>query len=552
MPFLIVNNKCSVGGSGLRKKTPMNYTLTIIITAVVIIVYLICAAYVKTKKDDGDLEKKRRWIEQLPSLVSTCGVLGTFLGITIGLIGFDTKDIAGSIPTLLGGLSTAFFTSLAGMIGSLLLSRQVNGYYDEIEKGVSDATSAASLVVNAIQTLVGEYQKQSVEQGAFFDNVTNRIGDVEKSIFQLQANQVGRNQVYTLLNNIQETQGLIQKGLVDEILPSIKRTKENIEAISVIIPQLNSSTNIIQSNIKEVAKIVPDVQRINANLGELMDIEGTIPTTMDKISDKVTKLTDKLHSEVVEIEDAMDKTNNLLELKFHEFTELLKKSNTEALVEVMKKVTEEFQKQMGELINKLVQENFDQLNKSVEQLNTWQIENKDMIASLTKQYKQMADNFDATSETLTKVGGDTRLLVSDGGKLRQIIDALNKVLIEDTKFIEVSSKLAETADLTKDNMQKFDESTKSLNDWVRKQRNFVDGVTLLINKLDEINKINDYSEEFWKETKKGLNEAIGTIRSSINALNNEIGELDEHFYQRLNATLSELDTCMQAMIQERR
>ena len=277
-----------------------------------------------------------------------------------------------------------------------------------------------------------------------------------------------------------------------------------------------------------------------------------MPSQMDEVSKKVTKLTDKLHSEVVEIEDAMSKTNNLLELKFNEFTELLKKSNTEALVEVMKKVTEEFQKQMGELINKLVQENFDQLNKSVEQLNTWQIENKEMITSLTKQYKQMADNFDATSTTLTKVGGDTKLLVSDGGKLRQIIDALNKVLIEDTRFIEVSSKLAETADLTKDNMQKFDESTKSLNDWVRKQRNFVDGVTLLINKLDEINKINDYSEEFWKETKKGLNEAIGTIRSSINALNNEIGELDEHFYQRLNATLSELDTCMQAMIQGRR
>jgi peptidoglycan hydrolase CwlO-like protein len=259
-----------------------------------------------------------------------------------------------------------------------------------------------------------------------------------------------------------------------------------------------------------------------------------------------------LHSEVIEIEDAMGKTNSLLEMKFDEFTELLKKSNTEALVEVMKKVTEEFQKQMGELINKLVQENFDQLNKSVEQLNTWQKENKEMIVSLTKQYKQMADNFDATSTTLTKVGGDTKLLVSDGGKLKQIIDALSKVLIEDTKFIEVSSKLADTATLTKDNMQKFDDSTKSLNEWVKRQRNFVDGVNLLINKLDEINKINDYSEEFWKNTRKGLNDAIGSIRGSIDALNNEIGELDEHFYQRLNATLSELDTCMQAMIQGRR
>ena len=525
---------------------------TIILTLAVIAIYVGFAIYVLQKKRNGQLEAKRRWIEQLPSLVSTVGVLGTFIGITKGLIGFNTDDIAGSIPTLLGGLSTAFFTSLAGMIGSLLLSKQVNGSFDEVEKGVSDATSAATMVVKAIQSLVGEYQKQNNAQNTFFTDVTKKISNIESNISQLQSNQVAKSQVESLQSKIQDAQELLQKGLDEQVIPTIKHTQENIDFAVEIIPRLITETKDIRSNIKEVAKIIPDVQRINTNLGELMDIEGTIPTTMDEISDKVTKLTDKLHSEVVEIEDAMDKTNSLLEMKFDEFTELLKKSNTEALVEVMKKVTEEFQKQMGKLINKLVQENFDQLNKSVEQLNKWQVENKEMIASLTKQYKQMADNFDATSTTLTKVGGDTKLLVSDGGKLRQIVDALSKVLIEDTRFIEVSAKLAETATLTKDNMQKFDDSTKSLNEWVKKQRNFVDGVNLLLNKLDEINKINDYSEEFWKTTKKGLNDAIGTIKGSIDALNNEIGELDEHFYQRLNATLAELDTCMQAMIQGRR
>lgn len=69
----------------------------------------------------------------------------------------------------------------------------------------------------------------------------------------------------------------------------------------------------------------------------------------------------------------------------------------------MKKVTEEFQKQMNTLINKLIQENFDQLNKSVERLNQWQQENKEMIASLTQQYREMSNNFEATSSSLTRV-----------------------------------------------------------------------------------------------------------------------------------------------------
>lgn len=60
----------------------------------------------------------------------------------------------------------------------------------------------------------------------------------------------------------------------------------------------------------------------------------------------------------------------------------------------MKQLTTEFQKQMNGLIQRLVQENFEQLNKSVERLNSWQQENKNMIASLIQQYKDMETDFE--------------------------------------------------------------------------------------------------------------------------------------------------------------
>ncbi|MDA6865078.1 hypothetical protein OSL55_29175, partial [Escherichia coli] len=62
-------------------------------------------------------------------------------------------------------------------------------------------------------------------------------------------------------------------------------------------------------------------------------------------------------------------------------------------------------------------------------------------------------------------------------------------------------------------MVKFDDSTNKLNDWVRKQRNFVDGVQMLIAKLEEIEKIKDYGCEFWKETKSKMEEGVGIIRN---------------------------------------
>ena len=239
-----------------------------------------------------------------------------------------------------------------------------------------------------------------------------------------------------------------------------------------------------------------------------------------------------------------------MESKFDEFTELLKKSNTEALVEVMKKVTEEFQKQMNSLINKLIQENFDQLNKSVEKLNQWQQENKEMIASLTHQYREMSDNFEATSTSLTRVKDDTTSLVSEGGKLRQLVDALNQVIIEDERFIEVTKELHETANLSRSNMESFNESTKTLNEWVRKQRNFVDGVQLLIAKLEELNKIRDYGEQFWQGTKDKMEEGVGILTRGSQTLNSQLTSLDRQFYGRLSATLAELDNCITKMVEQ--
>ena len=280
--------------------------------------------------------------------------------------------------------------------------------------------------------------------------------------------------------------------------------RTGVEALSNISDSVLQSIGHIEETAVTQKEAMQSVQK-NANeiaenthhLSEILDVVSGMSSTQDQMNDQVQKLKDILDSEVDQIERSMDKTNSLLERKFDEFTELLKKSNTEALVEVMKEVTAEFQKQMDALISKLIQENFDQLNKSVERLNQWQQENKEMIASLTKQYKEMATNFETTSESLTRVKDDTESLVSEGGKLRKIVDSLNEVIVNDERFIKTAEHLQKTAELSQTNMEAFDASTKALNDWVRKQRNFVDSVQILLGKLEEIAKIKDYNAQFW-------------------------------------------------------
>jgi len=75
----------------------------------VVIIFILGFLDFKTKKD-------------LKSQIVSVGVLGTFVGIFIGLQGFNPADIINSINEILVGLKTAFFTSIVGMSVATILS----------------------------------------------------------------------------------------------------------------------------------------------------------------------------------------------------------------------------------------------------------------------------------------------------------------------------------------------------------------------------------------------------------------------------------------------
>ena len=540
--------------------------LTIISVIVIIAAFIAAWVYVLFCAKKQLLIEKRRWIEQLPSLISTLGVLGTFLGITIGLLNFNSKNLDASIPLLLDGLKTSFFTSLAGMVGSLFLSRTVSRIYDNLDKGTSDINIAAAQITQAVnqmcQTIVQNTQQQTNVQSAFYNTVNQTLAQLLQAQTQVQNNTTQLLTLQTSLNT--DTQSIngsisqlltLQSSQTSDVSAIVKANQKSNELLKISKEHLGTladaakETNDLLTATKEnVSTINEAAAESNRNIGEIANISEGLASVQNEIADEVKSFAGKLHGEVIEIEESMEKTNELLTKKFDEFSKLLEKSNTEALVEVMKKVTEEFNRQMSELINKLVQENFEQLNKSVEQLNSWQQENKEMIQSLTEQYKAMEKDFEATSTTLVNVGEDTKALVSDGGKLQKIVSALNAVMVEDKRFVEMVTNLNAAAELNKTSMTEFKDAQSSLNDWVKKQRNFVDAVQALIKQLEDISKINDYSQEFWKQTRSGMNDSLNIIQNGSRSLMEQIQNLDGHFYNRLNATLANLDQCIQKMI----
>lgn len=498
-------------------------TLSVCI-GIILLAWLIALIFIFFWKQKNKLQECKRTIDQFPSLLSTLGVLGTFWGITTGLYGFNPSDLNQSIPILLEGLKTAFYTSLLGMISSMITNFIINKIYDTYEAGLpTNQDEAAARICNAVnasmQALLQSITQQSQNQTAFYNTLSaqfNVFNTINSSLTEMS----NKMDAMTLLIRSQEVR-----------LSSIKD---------------NGSQTIARLDI-----LKDNTEHIDNRLGEQLDISSAMTSILQETQDDTKNLSQVLRAEVDEIETKMGETNELLTQKFEEFAELLKKSNTEALVEVMKTATQEFQRQMNSIVSKLVKENFEQLNQSVEKLNTWQQENKKMISDLTHQYTTMTKEFEQTSTILNNVAEYTKQLSGANGMLSRLITELQKVMIEDTKFTSITAKLSETANLTKENMVKFDDSTSKLNEWVRKQRNFVDGVQLLIKKLEELSSIRNYNKEFWADTKKHLEAGVGIIKKGSESLNAQLTDLDKQFYSRLSATLAELDTCIQAMIKRR-
>jgi hypothetical protein len=88
-------------------------TVTSFIIFIMIVVFIVSGTLSKLNKA-GD------FVHYTPTLLTTLGIFGTFVGIVIGLLEFDHTKIDESITMLLNGLKTAFITSLAGMLSSLL------------------------------------------------------------------------------------------------------------------------------------------------------------------------------------------------------------------------------------------------------------------------------------------------------------------------------------------------------------------------------------------------------------------------------------------------
>lgn len=91
---------------GFLESLLRNLDLQFVNAFILSIMTFVCLfGFLFTKKDT-----QKDFVNYVPTLLTTLGIFGTFLGIVLGLLNFNQNNIEASIPLLLAGLKTAFIT----------------------------------------------------------------------------------------------------------------------------------------------------------------------------------------------------------------------------------------------------------------------------------------------------------------------------------------------------------------------------------------------------------------------------------------------------------
>ena len=180
-----------------------------------------------------------------PSLLTTIGVLGTFVGILIGLMNFDVADISQSVPRLLDGMKTAFVTSVLGMSGGILVK-----LISELV-GKADNTSEPKGVEDVLQALTELKQEEMLSRKELLQSLERvrqgLTGDAESS----------------LVTQIQR----LRSDVTDEIKINRKSSLETLHKLSEEIQKI--SATLLENTSKAITEALErSIRDFNEKISE--------------------------------------------------------------------------------------------------------------------------------------------------------------------------------------------------------------------------------------------------------------------------------------------
>ena len=543
----------------------------------------------------NDKEKRNFYINLLPIL----GVIGTFAGICIGLADFNSNEIEKSVPLLLQGLKTAFWTSLIGT--SLAVFFNV-WYSFKDKKDVDDEDDEIPL----LKLQIKELQAISEKFNSFLDNQTIN-NDSLKNLTDFFNNNENKNlkkfeeikDELKVLNEKQEKtnnfyeSSLLKLGILDDLNRKYDKSVENFslwnENISILKEnsilnleenkKLNSATTETLNKLESIEKINSDtliklesIEKIDGNalnklevlekinvdsLAKLESIEKINSDTLIKLEslEKInTNIVDKNSAIFENVELLLDNFKNYkdefsnffkasesqsreLITAFKEFATYMAEENSKAFIEALNKTIKDFNNNLIESFGS----NFKQLNEAVIKLVDWQEHYKETIESTTENQKVIFDSFTGIEKELNTFSSETKNINSIVTELSTITKESMEQNIKLNETLSVFSELNSHAKELIPNLieinNSIDNDIKTFNSY---SNDLIDNLNNFTSNLQ--NNFSQYIDDINRGVKGSIDGIMGIMEDSLKKIENNFDKSLENIDLKLKETSENIFT----------
>lgn len=356
------------------------------------------------------------------------GILGTFIGLTIGLAGVDTSStgaLSSSISGLLGGMSTAFVTSIFGIVSAIVFGVWHSQNMKRFGDAVSRFTDALDQVFirKSVEEILLEELAESRAQRAAMEQLST---DMAISIC---------DHLPDVLDQLAEKMDSAMKGNLDTMLAGLsERQDKQTEQLM----QISSNTNSLViggfDQLGDVLKkgVGQGAEELGNSLKNLSSDIASLAEGIRDILDRSTKASSEANQKTLDaLNEAISKMNETMEGMANKQTEETDKNiqRMTALMEEMKTTMKDIFDEMSASakeqrteIGEIAKDSADQTKENLGAINA---SVKELMAEIADQMQQMQSMMDTHEKHMQETLDQMRQAVSSSGN---VVNAAGKTV----------------------------------------------------------------------------------------------------------------------------
>lgn len=362
----------------------------------------------------------------------TIGMLGTFVGIFIGLYGLDISNVnkvTASLSELLGGLKLAFITSIVGLIFSIMRKLWDSLGWNKIEEVDTDKVLQSidentrqidpnADVVDELVALKAEFKKFAV-----------KVSETAAIQFSSALNEVASD----LNNKLSEQFGANFKAFADSVDKLVDWQAKNKEYMEQYTKHLTDYTNTYNEKLEQLANSASSVEQIMFRTQQHIDKLNTSLKELDSLGEEAHKFIPEIKAVIAETNTEIQAINDMSQAVVTSVQEITK-SSEEELQKLHTEIREAVVENLKDTSTKLVNGIKDISKNNAEEVQKLATKASDTVNSMATNTANtvdtMAKNTAATIDNMAKTFAEESVT-----KLQGVVGRMDKQLGEAGGYI---------------------------------------------------------------------------------------------------------------------